>query len=162
MRIELVVAVARNGVIGARGSLPWRLPDDLRRFRAITTGHAVVMGRKTWESLRGALPDRQNIVVTRQRTYRAAGAQVVDSFDAALEAVSRPEPAFCIGGGELFREALPRSSTIHLTRIDRDFEGDATFPALGPAQWRVTQREDHRTDGDDGFGYTFMTYTRVG
>src|SRR6516225_4982561 len=117
--IALIAAVAANGVIGVGNRLPWRLTDDLKRFRALTTGHAVIMGRKTWESLSRALPDRQNIVVTRQRGYAAAGADVAGSFDEALALVRLPEPVFCIGGGELFREAFGRAQRLYLTEIDR-------------------------------------------
>src|SRR5438552_1009906 len=105
--VALIAAVAANGVIGAGNRLPWRLADDLKRFRALTVGHTVIMGRKTWESLPRALPERQNIVVTRQRNYAAAGAEVAASFEAALALVRSPEPVFCIGGGELYRLALP-------------------------------------------------------
>ncbi|MCL2296692.1 MAG: dihydrofolate reductase, partial [Proteobacteria bacterium] len=103
----LIAAKARNGVVGQGGQLPWRLPEDLRHFREITTGHTVVMGRKTWESLPRALPQRQNIVVTRNTAYTASGAQTVPSLEAALAAATEPAPVFCIGGGELYRQALP-------------------------------------------------------
>ncbi|HEY3459383.1 MAG TPA: dihydrofolate reductase, partial [Casimicrobiaceae bacterium] len=107
MTLALIVAVAANGVIGRNGTLPWRLPEDLRHFRKLTTGHAIIMGRRTWDSLPRALPDRQNIVVSRQASFHADGAIVVRSLDAALRAVVYPSPPFCIGGGELFRAALP-------------------------------------------------------
>lgn len=158
--LALIAARARNGVIGADHRLPWRLPEDLRHFRALSVGHAVLMGRRTWESLRGALPERQNIVVTRQSGYVAVGAEVAASLDAALARVVRPPPAFCIGGGELYRAALPLASTVHLTEIDRDFEGDTTFPPLDPAQWRQTARERHTHAVPDGYDYAFVTYVR--
>jgi dihydrofolate reductase len=161
MHIALIVAAARNGVIGANGRLPWRLPEDLRRFRALTTGHTIIMGRKTWESLPHALPGRQNIVVTRQVDYRAEGAELASSLDAALAAVAMPKPAYCIGGGELFHQALPRSDIVYLTEIDRGFEGDAYFPPLDPAQWHETSREPRRLEGADGFDYAFVTYKRT-
>lgn len=160
--VAVIAAVAANGVIGADNRLPWRIPDDLRRFRQLTAGHAVIMGRRTWESLPRALPDRQNIVVTRQLGFAAPGAEVADSFDAALALVRLPDPAFCIGGGELYREALPRASELHLTEIERDFDGDARFPALAAGDWRETSREAHRTEGPDAFGYSYVTYVRAG
>lgn len=160
MRLALIVAAARNGVIGASGRLPWRLPEDLRRFRSLTTGHTIVMGRKTWESLPHALPGRQNIVVTRQLDYLAPGAQSVPSLDVALARVAMPEPAYCIGGGELFRIALPLSEVIHLTEIDQVFEGDAYFPSLDPAQWQEVSREQRHLEGPEGFDYAFVTYNR--
>ena len=121
----LIAAVAANGTIGAGNRLPWRLDDDMKRFRALTAGHAVIMGRKTWESLPRALPERQNIVVTRQRGYIAAGAEIAGSFAAAVALVRMPKPVFCIGGGELYRAALPYATRLNLTEIARDFDGDA-------------------------------------
>jgi dihydrofolate reductase len=158
--LALIAAVAKNGVIGAHGALPWRLPDDLRRFRALTTGHTVVMGRKTWESLARALPERQNIVVTRQPEYRAAGATIAATLEDALARAARPAPIFCIGGGELYRAALPRADTLQLTEIDREFDGDAWFPAFDRKRWQETARSAHRLDGPDGFAYAFVTYRR--
>jgi len=158
--VALVAAVAANGVIGAGNRLPWRLADDLRHFRALTTGHAVIMGRKTWESLPRALPERQNIVVTRQRDYPASGAETAASFADALALVRMPDPAFCIGGGELYRAALPRASRLYLTEIARDFDGDARFPAFPPAEWRETAREAHPSAEPGGLDYAFVTYER--
>jgi dihydrofolate reductase len=158
--LALIAAVARNGVIGADNRLPWRLPEDLRHFRALTVGHAVVMGRRTWESLRGALPERQNIVVTRREGYVAAGAEVAGSLHEALARVVRPAPAFCIGGGELYRAALPLAATVYLTEIDRDFEGDTSFPPLDRDQWREASRERHARSAPDGYDYEFVTYVR--
>lgn len=156
--LAVIAAVAANGVIGAGNRLPWRLASDLKRFRALTSGHTVIMGRKTWESIGRPLPDRQNVVVTRQRAYRAPGADVAPSLDAALALVRLPPPAFCIGGGALYREALPRATTLHLTEIDRAFGGDATFPELDRSAWREVAREPRR--GDD-FDYSFVTYVRA-
>ena len=160
-RVALVAAVAANGVIGAGNRLPWRLADDLRRFRALTLGHAVIMGRKTWESLPRALPERQNIVVTRQGDYRADGAELAPSFAAALARVRLPEPAFCIGGGEIYRAALPYATTLHLTEIARDFDGDARFPPFERSDWRETAREDRPAEGPDGFPCAYVTYERA-
>src|SRR5215468_2629231 len=156
--IALIAAVAANGVIGVGNRLPWRLADDLKRFRALTTGHAVIMGRKTWESLPGALRERQNIVVTRQRGYVAADAEVAGSFDEALALVRLPEPVFCIGGGELFREALARAQRLYLTEIDRDFDGDAWFPRWRTDHWKEIEREVKRSGEAGGFDYAYATY----
>ena len=157
----LIAAIARNGVIGADNALPWRLPADLRRFRSLTTGHTIVMGRKTWESLRHPLPERQNVVVTRTADYAAAGATVVASLDAALAAAMRPAPVFCIGGGELYRAALPRADALYLTEIDRDYAGDATFPPFERAAWREVARETHVPVAAGDVGYAFVTYRRA-
>ena len=159
--VALIAAVATNRVIGAGNRLPWHLAEDLKRFRALTLGHAVIMGRKTWESLPRALPERQNIIVTRQRDYAVDGADIVGSFAAALAAVRLPEPAFCIGGGELYRAALPYATTLHLTEIARDFDGDAQFPPFERSDWRETARENRPADGPDGFGYAYVTYERA-
>jgi dihydrofolate reductase len=158
--LALIAAVARNGVIGREGALPWRLPDDLRHFRMLTTDHAVIMGRRTWDSLGRALPRRQNIVVSRQPGLQAEGAIVVASLADALARVDLPEPAFCIGGAELYRLALPMAQTAYVTEIARAFDGDATFPALDPAQWQEATREHHHLDGPEGFDYDYLTYVR--
>jgi dihydrofolate reductase len=158
--LALIAAVARNGVIGRDGALPWRLPEDLRHFRALTTGHTLIMGRRTWQSLPRALPDRQNIVVTR-RALALDGASTAASLDEALARVQCPAPAFCIGGGELYRAALRLAQTAHITEIARDFDGDAFFPLLPPAQWREIAREPHAMEGAQPFAYAFVTYERV-
>ena len=133
---------------------------DLKRFRALTLGHAVIMGRKTWESLPRALPGRQNIVVTRQRGYAAAGADAAPSFSAALDCVRMPEPVFCIGGAEIYRAALPFATTLHLTEIARAFDGDARFPPFDRACWKETAREVHPPDQPGAFAYAYVTYER--
>ena len=161
MPLALIAAVAANGVIGDRNRLPWRLPEDLQHFRALTTGHAVIMGRRTWESLPGPLSGRQNIVVTRDPHYAAAGAEVAPTLEAALALVRLPPPAFCIGGGELYRAALPLATTLYLTEIDRDFAGDVTFPPFDRADWPETSRESRRVHGPDAFTYRFVTRDRA-
>jgi dihydrofolate reductase len=153
--------VAANGTIGAGGALPWRLADDLRRFRALTTGHAVVMGRRTWQSLGRPLPDRQNLVVSRDTSFDAPGAEVARSLDEALSLVRLPLPAFCIGGAELYALALPRADVLYLTEIGRDFAGDVRFPAFDRAEWREVAREQHTAPTPDGFPYAFVLYARV-
>lgn len=158
--VALIAAVARNGVIGAGNALPWKLPADLARFRALTTGHTVIMGRKTWQSLGRPLKDRQNVVVTRDPAFHAEGAQAVPSFEAAMGAARLPPPVFCIGGGELYARALPLANLMHLTEIDRDFEGDVRFPAFDRRAWRATSREEHVAE--DGMRYAFVTYQRNG
>jgi dihydrofolate reductase len=155
------VAVAANGVIGADNRLPWRLPEDLRRFRALTTGHAIIMGRKTWESLPHALPGRQNIVVTGQAGYLAAGAEVASSLDDALARVRLPAPAFCIGGGQLYRDAMPRADELHVTEIAGDFAGDASFAPVDPLRWREIDRLPGTQQAEAGFAYAFVTYRRT-
>jgi dihydrofolate reductase len=159
-KLALIVAVAQNRVIGRDGTLPWRIPEDLRRFRALTTGHTIVMGRRTWESLPRALPERENVVVTRDRGYSAAGAVVAHSLGDALAHASLPPPVFCIGGGELYRSALPMAQIAYVTEIARAFDGDATFPALDPREWRETAREPRVQENGEPLHYAFVTYER--
>jgi len=155
-RVHIVAAVASNGIIGARGKLPWHLPQDLQHFKRLTLGHPVIMGRRTWESLGRALPGRENIVVTRRRGYEAPGAAVASSLDAALALCAGEPIAFVIGGGELYAAALPLAAGLVLTEIHRDFDGDARFPDFDRAKWRETQRESHTAA--DGMRFDFVLY----
>ena len=155
-RVHIVAAVASNGIIGARGKLPWHLPQDLQHFKRLTLGHPVIMGRRTWESLGKALPARENIVVTRRRGYEAPGAAVASSLDAALALCAGEPIAFVIGGGELYTAALPLAAGLVLTEIHKDFEGDARFPDFDRAKWRETQRESHTAA--DGMRFDFVLY----
>ncbi|TSA00377.1 MAG: dihydrofolate reductase [Rhodocyclaceae bacterium] len=158
--LTLIAAVARNGVIGIDNRLPWHLPADLKHFKALTSGHTVIMGRKTWESLPAQfrpLPGRCNIVVTRNAGYRAEGATVVLSLPAAIGATESRE-AFVIGGAELYAAAMPLANCLQLTEIDTIFEGDTWFPAIEPHQWHETARETRHDAA--GFGYAFVTYQR--
>jgi dihydrofolate reductase len=156
--LALIAAVAKNGVIGGGNALPWRLPADMQHFRALTLGHTIIMGRKTWESIGHALAGRQNIVVTRQGAYRADGAIAKPSLDEALRAATLPAPAFCIGGGELYALALPCATTFYLTQIDRDFDGTTFFPDYDRSSWRETAREEHRAP--EGFNYAYVPFER--
>ena len=155
-RVHIVAAVASNGIIGARGKLPWHLPQDLQHFKRLTLGHPVIMGRRTWESLGKALPARENIVVTRRRGYEAPGAAVASSLHAALALCAGEPIAFVIGGGELYAAALPLAAGLVLTEIHKDFEGDARFPDFDRAKWRETQRESHTAA--DGMRFDFVLY----
>jgi dihydrofolate reductase len=158
-RIALIAAVARNGVIGVDNRLPWRLPDDMRRFRALTLGHSVIMGRRTWQSIGRPLPGRQNIVVTHGEWNVPREVELARSLDAAVARVRLPEPAFVIGGEALYREALPRAELLYLTEIQRDFDGDARFPGFDRTLWREVSRTEHRAlDDAGGFAYHFAAY----
>jgi dihydrofolate reductase len=157
-RVYLVAAVAANGIIGARGTLPWHIPEELKHFKRLTLGHPVIMGRRTWESLKAPLPQRENIVVTRTPGYEAAGAAVANSLDAALVLCVGEPVAFVIGGTQLFAEALPRAAGLVLTEIQRDYEGDTWFPSWDRAQWRESQREAHTAP--DGTRFDFVLYER--
>ncbi|MBV9570986.1 MAG: dihydrofolate reductase [Alphaproteobacteria bacterium] len=161
--ISLVVARAENGVIGNRGRLPWRIPEDLKHFRAVTMGNPCIMGRKTWESLpKKPLPGRTNIVVTRDKDFGANGATIVHSFNDALT-LARAEFAeeiAVIGGAAIFREALPLACRIHLTEVHATFEGDAIMPVLKEIDWRESWREDHPAHGPDNPAFSFVTLER--
>ncbi|MDP3514406.1 MAG: dihydrofolate reductase [Sulfuritalea sp.] len=162
--LTLIAAVARNGVIGIDNRLPWHLPADLKHFKELTLSHAVIMGRKTWESLPAKfrpLPGRRNIVVSRDAGYRAEGAVVALSLPAALAAAGEGESdgeAFLIGGAQLYATALPLADRLQLTEIDASFEGDTWFPAIDPGLWHEVGRQAQR--GDEGFDYAFVTYER--
>ena len=155
-RIYLVAAVASNGIIGANGALPWRLPEDLQHFKRVTLGHPVIMGRRTWESLKGPLPGRDNVVVTRTAGYEAPGAAVASSLQAALALCLGETVAFVIGGSSLFAESLPLAAGLVMTEIYKDFEGDTWFPPYDRSRWKETQRERHVTA--DGLKYDFVLY----
>src|SRR5262245_26556318 len=142
-RIFLVAAVAANGIIGKDGKLPWHLPEDLKHFKRVTMGHPVIMGRKTWESLKGPLPGRENIVITRQAGYEAPGAAVASSLEAALALCSGESMACVIGGEQVFKDSLGIASGLVMTEIKQDFEGDTRFPDYDRSKWKETQREAH-------------------
>ncbi len=156
--VSLVAALARNRVIGVGNRLPWRLPEDLQRFKRLTLGAPVIMGRRTHESIGRALPGRRNIVVTRARAARWEGCVVAHSLDEALAAATGAAEAFVIGGAELYAQALPRADRLYLTLIDADYAGDAWFPELDPAGWRELERR--AAVGAGGLGYAFVTYER--
>ena len=158
-RVYLVAAVAANGIIGARGKLPWHLPEDLKHFKELTLGHPVIMGRKTWESLGRPLPGRENIVVTRSAGYEAPGASVATSLEAALALCAGESVAFVIGGSELYAAALPLADGLVLTEIHRDYAGDTRFPEFDRKAWRETQRKPH--DGTGGLRFDFVLYERA-
>jgi dihydrofolate reductase len=157
-RVYLVAAVAANGIIGASGRLPWHIPGELKHFKRLTLGHPVIMGRRTWESLKGPLPQRENIVVTRTAGYEAPGAAVAASLEAALALCAGEPVAFVIGGTQLFEQSLPIAAGMVLTEIQRDYEGDTRFPAWDRAQWEESQREAHTAE--DGTRFDFVRYER--
>lgn len=159
--LALIVAVARNGIIGCTnedglGALPWHLPEDLKHFKETTSGHPIIMGRKTWESLGRPLPNRRNMVITRQRDYAAAGAEVFASLPEALAAVG-DATAFVIGGAELYRQALPLAATLIITEIGIDAAGDTLFPTMDP-DWHEVSRQPHTSA--TGLPYALVRYQR--
>ena len=161
--VVVVAAVARNRVIGTAGDLPWRLPADMKRFKAITVGKPMIMGRKTFDSIGRPLPGRRTIVVTRDPAWVADGTETAGSLDAAL-AMARagdPDEIVIAGGGEIYAQALPRADRLRLTLVDLAPEGDARFPDFDPADWRETAREAHPA-ADARPAFDFVDYARVG
>ena len=159
-QLHLIVAHARNGVIGKDNKLPWYLPEDLKNFKRTTLGKPVIMGRKTWESLGRPLPGRRNVVITRQKDYAAEGATVVSDLQAAIEAVSDAPVAFIMGGAQVYKEALPQVEVAHITYLNADFEGDAYFEPLNPNEWTLTEEESFPATDAHPFSYSFRIYSR--
>lgn len=160
-RVSFVVAVSRNGVIGRNGGLPWHISTDLKRFKAITMGKPLIMGRKTWESLpKKPLPGRLNIVITRQKNYQAEGATVVADLPSALAAAGEVEEICIIGGGEIFEMFLAQTDRIYLTEVDLEVDGDAFFPPIDPKQWTETEREIHPRGPHDSAGFVLRVLDR--
>lgn len=158
-RLSLIAAVAANGVIGSDNALPWRLPEDLKRFKALTTGHPVIMGRKTFESIGRPLPGRRNIVISRNEGYKADGCEVATSLSAALNSCrAGSNEIFVIGGAQIYAEALPQAQRLYLTEIRRDFAGDARFPTFDRHHWQEISRERLRTP--EGLEFDFAVYDR--
>jgi len=156
--IVLIYACAANGAIGLGGDLPWRLPADLRHFKALTMGLPMIMGRKTFESLPGLLPGRRHIVLTRDTAWQAEGAETAATIDDAL-ALADAETVAIIGGAAVFEAFLPRAHRVELTQIHADYEGDTFMPELGP-EWQETAREDHAAAGDYP-AFSFLTYRKA-
>lgn len=155
MRTVILAAVGRNGVIGIDGRLPWSIPEDLARFKRLTMGGALVMGRATFESIRRPLPGRTNIVLTRSDVWREEGVEVAGDLDTALEiARARDKDAFVVGGSEVYQNALDLTDVLELTEVDAAPEGDAWFPSVDWSKWRETARETHE-------GFSFVTYERT-
>ncbi len=160
MSISLIVAVSTNNVIGDRGELPWHISADLRRFRELTTGKPIVMGRKTFASIGRPLPERQNIVVTRDPEFRAPGCDIVASPDAAIELAGDSADVMVIGGSQIYAAFLPRARRIYLTRVHVQIEGDTFFAALDEADWSLVACEEHAANPACVHAFAFMTYDR--
>jgi dihydrofolate reductase len=154
--ISFIVAISENRVIGRRGQLPWRLPADLRRFKAITMGKPILMGRRTFESIGRPLPARKNLLVTTRADYRAPGCTVCHSIEEALATAGQAPEVLVIGGASLYRSLLPRAERIYLTLIHARCTGDTFFPELDPGAWQETERSDHAPDAENALPYSFL------
>lgn len=163
MTIALIAAIGTNRVIGHDNELPWYLPDELKRFRALTTGHPIIMGRKTYEAIGRPLPNRLNIVITRDASRIIDGCIVVTSFDEALDVAQKAdkEIIFVIGGAQIYELALPRATQLYLTHVDTAPEGNVLFPEFDASQWKITERERHDKDDKHPFAFEFCTYERI-
>ena len=162
MKVSLIVAVGRQDEIGKAGKMPWHLPADLKHFKRNTLGKPVLMGRKTLEAIGRPLPERRNLVLTRDAAFHAPGCETVTSLEAAVQRVEGAPELMVIGGGEIYRLAWPKAGRVYLTRIQADVEGaDTFFPRLEPGEWREVSREEHQADGKNPFDYAFLVFDRV-
>lgn len=160
-RLSIIVAMARNGVIGVNGRLPWHLSSDLKRFRALTMGHHIIMGRKTYESIGRPLPGRKMIVVTRQPNFTAPEVRRAASVEAAVTLADDDNEAFVIGGAELYRACLPRVDRLYLTVVHAEVAGDTHFPSIDFTQWRCSETSEHPAQDKDDYAHTYAVYDRV-
>ena len=161
--LSIIAAMASNRVIGLDNRMPWHLPADLKRFKAITMGKPMIMGRKTWESLPGLLPGRRHIVLTNNPAYSATGCELASSLEQAISMASHPQPEeiMIIGGANLYQQALPMSRRIYLTQLELEVQGDAFFPQFDLTQWSETYKEKHIADENISFGYSFITFEKT-
>lgn len=162
-KLIMIAAAGEENAIGKDNELLWHLPDDFRRFKRLTTGHPMIMGRKTFESFPKPLPDRPHIIITRNRDYRVShpGCQVVHSLEEALECVKTEELAYIIGGGEIYARAMAVADIIELTRVHGTFGGDAYFPIIDNSQWKLVKEEYHPADKNHAYAFTYRTFERI-
>ncbi|QKX05261.1 dihydrofolate reductase [Aquimarina sp. TRL1] len=158
--ITMIAAAAENNALGKDNDLVWHLPDDFKRFKTLTTGHHIIMGRKTFESFPKPLPNRVHVVITRNTEYEAEGAIVVHSMEAALEIAKNDSQPFIIGGGEIYAIGMEFADCIELTRVHGTFEADAFFPLIDTNIWEVVEEERHETDDRHQYAFTYLTYKK--
>ncbi len=161
MIVSLVVAMSENRVIGRNGGLPWHLPKDLQHFKKVTVDHTVIMGRKTFDEIKHPLANRRNVVISRNPEFQPRGVTVVPTLDEALALGATEREVFMIGGGEIFRLALPRADRLYLTVVHATVEGDTYFPAFDATAWALEEEERHEADEKHAFAFTFRTYSRI-
>jgi len=160
-RVSLVAAVAENGVIGRAGGLPWRLPDDLKHFKKLTVDHTIIMGRKTFDEVKRPLANRRNVVISRDPSFRPEGVTVVASLEEALALGATEDEVFVIGGGEIYRMALPYADRLYLTVVHASVDGDTWFPPFDQDAWVLEEEAFHPADERHPMSFTFRTYTRL-
>ena len=158
----LIAAAGEANELGLKGELPWHLPDDFKRFKALTMGHPMIMGRKTFDTFPRPLPKRRHIIVTRDTTYKVdyPSCEVVHSLEEALKRVSTAPEVYVIGGGEIYRQSLPYANKVELTRVHGRFPADTFFPALDPEEWNLIREEQHPADDRHAYSFTYLTYQR--
>lgn len=161
MSLSLIVAMAENRVIGRQGDLPWHISADLRRFRRLTTGHAIIMGRKTYDSIGRPLPERRSIVISRNPDYAPEGVEVVASVEAATDLVADDALTFVIGGATIYEQALPLADTLHITRVHAEVDGDVRFPEIDWRNWQLVEQSPEATDEKSGLKYSFAEFRRA-
>lgn len=161
MTISIITAMAKNRVIGKDNTLPWQLPADLKRFKEITTGHPVIMGRKTYESIGKALSGRKNIIITKQKNYSAENCFIVNSIDEAISLVKDEKEIFFIGGAEIYRQILPRANRLYLTLIKKEFAGDVYFPEIRWNEWKEISRQKGYVDNNNPYEHEFLVFERI-
>ncbi|GAA0763807.1 dihydrofolate reductase [Psychroflexus lacisalsi] len=161
MKVTIIAAAAENNALGRNNDLIWHLPDDFKRFKAITSHHHIIMGRKTFESFPKLLPNRKHIIITRQKDYEKEGAIVVHNLEDALKNCSGEDEVFIIGGGEIYKQALPYADKIELTRVHDTFEADAFFPEIEESVWELKSSEYHEKDERHKIDFTYLTYSKT-
>ena len=159
--ISLILAIGKNNEIGFGNKLPWYLPDDLKRFKKTTRGHTVIMGRKTYESIGRLLPERKNIIITRDKNYKAEDAVIVFSIEEAREECKSEKEAFVIGGGEICKLALPYATKMYLTHVETTLPADSFFPEFKQKDWKIVKEEFHPKDEKHNYEFTFKVYKRI-
>jgi len=160
--ITMIAAIGSNNAIGKDNELLWHLPNDLKRFKKVTAGHHVIMGRKTYESLGRPLPNRTNIIISRNEEYRAEGCVVVNSLEAALAAAAADPNPFILGGAQIYTQAMPLADVLDITLVKANLEADAFFPEIDPTIWKEVSREDFQADDRHAYNYSFVKYKKVG
>lgn len=158
--ITVIAAVAENNALGKENQLLWHLPDDFKRFKTLTSGHYIIMGRKTFESFPKPLPNRTHVIISRQANYQPEGCIVVNSLEQAIEACPKTEEVFIIGGGEIYRQSIAVADKLDLTKVHATFEADTHFPEIDLSQWQLVFEEYHPKDERHDFAFTFQTYSR--
>jgi len=163
MNVSIIAAVSKNFVIGYKGKIPWYIPEDLKRFKKITSGHHIIIGRKTYEAIGHPLPDRTNVVITRNKKYKAQGCVIVNSFKEAVMFAkkNKEKEAFIIGGEQVYNLALPIADKIYLTRVHHNFKGDSFFPKINTDNWKEISGQNHPKDKNHPFPYDFIIFEKT-